>query len=224
MAENTESERQRLALLELDQSLLPFEVEDIDRPVATTKIVSADSGVAAEIQRGIQGINGLPEDTKRTAIAMGIAMATSSNRLQNRTVEISATTDTTADAKLSKFVEKFNMNSDEPDTIITDVEGGEFKNFEFKSEYLRTITKRELLNIAYLQALQPPPIDVLEAGGQPLLTLRQLKRRQHQNILKALADTNPAELDVKKSDDLVKEFLDLCENANVVLACRVSPK
>ena len=29
---------------------------------------------------------------------------------------------------------------------------------------------------------------------------------------------------IQEDDDLVKEFIDLCEGANVVLACRVSPK
>lgn len=29
---------------------------------------------------------------------------------------------------------------------------------------------------------------------------------------------------IQEDEDLVKEFIDLCEGANVVLACRVSPK
>ena len=29
---------------------------------------------------------------------------------------------------------------------------------------------------------------------------------------------------IQDDEDLVKEFIDLCEGANVVLACRVSPK
>ena len=29
---------------------------------------------------------------------------------------------------------------------------------------------------------------------------------------------------ISQDDDLIKDFIDLCEGANVVLACRVSPK
>ena len=48
-----------------------------------------------------------------------------------------------------------------------------------------------------------------------------MTRQARDNAVVVAGDTLAT---IQQNEDLVKEFIDLCEGANVVLACRVSPK
>ena len=59
-------------------------------------------------------------------------------------------------------------------------------------------------------------IEIVEALGNQMLT-----KQARDNAVIVAGETLAT---IQADDDLVKEFIDLCEGANVVLACRVSPK
>ena len=59
-------------------------------------------------------------------------------------------------------------------------------------------------------------IEIVEALGNQRVTMQA-----RDNAIVVAGETLST---IQEDDDLVKEFVDLCEGANVVLACRVSPK
>ena len=69
-----------------------------------------------------------------------------------------------------------------------------------------------------LQEIKPKRvrIEIVEALGNQSLT-----KQARDNAVIVAGETLST---IQQDDDLVKEFIDLCEGANVVLACRVSPK
>ena len=59
-------------------------------------------------------------------------------------------------------------------------------------------------------------IEIVEALGNQSLT-----KQARDNAVIVAGETLGT---IQQDEDLVKDFIDLCEGANVVLACRVSPK
>lgn len=74
------------------------------------------------------------------------------------------------------------------------------------------------MNMFVLQELKPKKvrIEIVEALGNQSLT-----KQARDNAVIIAGETLAV---IQADEDLVKEFIDLCEGANVVLACRVSPK
>ncbi len=74
------------------------------------------------------------------------------------------------------------------------------------------------MNMFLLTETQPKRvrIEIVEALGNQSLT-----KQARDNAVIVAGETLAT---IQQDDDLVKEFIDLCEGANVVLACRVSPK
>lgn len=74
------------------------------------------------------------------------------------------------------------------------------------------------MNMFVLQEIKPKRvrIELVEALGNQSLT-----KQARDNAVIVAGDTLAT---IQADEDLVKEFIDLCEGANVVLACRVSPK
>ena len=74
------------------------------------------------------------------------------------------------------------------------------------------------MNMFVLEETSPQKcrIEIIEALGQQKVT-----KQARDNAVIVAGDTLST---IQEDDDLVKEFIDLCEGANVVLACRVSPK
>lgn len=76
----------------------------------------------------------------------------------------------------------------------------------------------DAMNMFVLQEIKPKRvrIELVEALGNQSLT-----KQARDNAVIVAGDTLAT---IQADEDLVKEFIDLCEGANVVLACRVSPK
>ena len=76
----------------------------------------------------------------------------------------------------------------------------------------------DAMNMFVLTETKPKAtrIEIVEALGNQSLT-----KQARDNAVVVAGDTLAT---IQDDDDLVKEFIDLCEGANVVLACRVSPK
>ena len=74
------------------------------------------------------------------------------------------------------------------------------------------------MNFFILQETNPKKvrIEIVEALGNQTLT-----KQARDNAVIVAGETLAT---IQADEDLVKEFIDLCEGANVVLACRVSPK
>ena len=75
----------------------------------------------------------------------------------------------------------------------------------------------DAMNMFVLQELKPKKvrIEIVEALGNQSLT-----KQARDNAVIIAGETLAI---IQADEDLVKEFIDLCEGANVVLACRVSP-
>ena len=76
----------------------------------------------------------------------------------------------------------------------------------------------DAMNMFVLQEITPKKVRVeltTCAGNQ------KMTKQARDNAVVVAGETLAT---IQEDDDLVKEFIDLCEGANVVLACRVSPK
>ena len=73
------------------------------------------------------------------------------------------------------------------------------------------------MNMFVLQEIKPKRvrIEIVEALGNQSLT-----KQARDNAVIIAGETLAT---IQQDEDLIKEFIDLCEGANVVLACRVSP-
>ena len=76
----------------------------------------------------------------------------------------------------------------------------------------------DAMNMFVLQKLEPEAVrvEIIEAIGNQNLT-----KQVRDNAVIVAGETLSV---IQEDEDLVKEFIDLCLGANVVLACRVSPK
>ena len=74
------------------------------------------------------------------------------------------------------------------------------------------------MNMFILTEIKPRKVrkEIVEALGNQSMT-----KQARDNAVIVAGETLAT---IQEDDDLVKEFIDLCEGANVVLACRVSPK
>ena len=73
------------------------------------------------------------------------------------------------------------------------------------------------MNLFKLEKTKPKSVKI-EVNNA--LAQQNVTKKARENGVVVAGDTLAT---IQKSEDLTKEFLDLCENANVVLACRVSP-
>ena len=74
------------------------------------------------------------------------------------------------------------------------------------------------MNMFVLTETKPKKVrvEIVEAQGNQNLT-----RQARDNAVVVAGETLAV---IQEDESMIKEFMDLCENANVVLACRVSPK
>lgn len=74
------------------------------------------------------------------------------------------------------------------------------------------------MNIFIIKETEPKKIRIELVN---LLASQNITKRARENAVIVAGDTL---LVIQKEESLMKEFVELCSNANVVLACRVSPK
>lgn len=74
------------------------------------------------------------------------------------------------------------------------------------------------MNMFVLQETKPKRVRI-EINNS--LASQNVTKKARENAVVVAGDTLST---IQSDESLIKEFIDLCEGANVVLACRVSPK